>query len=255
MSRRGFAHALMDQCSAARHPTCGLHPLANQWGHGLVPGLHCPAVGSAHPLTARSPQPGPSDWTGASGARDSLVEAPLDQFDHGHGLLTVGEEPYHANRPHEPVALAAELLSQGARTTVIARVDGDRAALTAGRQRRHRTLGSMTLAPRRDPARCRAPKLAADRGEAAPTPLARCDALVTRRGLRHPVPNPPAGHDRRLHGEAGRIHSPVEFSTPSPRTPLPNFYYYLFTRLRLPHVPISSLRISAPTTLTRCGRW
>ena len=68
----------------------------------------------------------------------------------------------------------------------------------------------------------------------------RCpDTFVTRRGLGHPVPITPAGHDRRLHGEAGRIHSPVEFSTPSPRTPLPNFYYYLFARLRLPHVPIS----------------
>jgi len=239
MSRRGFAHALMDQCSRARHPTCGRYPLANQRGHGLAAGLSGPALNSAHPLTARSPQPDCSGRAGASGARDSLAEAPLDQLGHGDGLLAAGAEPSHACRPHEPVALAAELLSQRPRITVIAHVDGDRAALTAGRQWRHRALGSMTLAPRRDPARCRAPQLAAGRDEAAPTPLADRNAFVTPRGLGHPVPVIPVEHERHGSGQAGRIHSPVEFSTPSPRTPLPNFYYYYCTCLRLPHAPIS----------------
>ena len=67
-------------------------------------------------------------------------------------------------------------------------------------------------------------------GQAPPTPLAGRNALVTGRGVGHPVPTHPADHYRRLHGEEspqpGRVVHPLSPDPspqppPLPRDPLP----------------------------------
>lgn len=141
------------------------------------------------------------------------------------------------NRLHS----SAELLVERARIAVIARIDGDRATLTAGRQRSRWALAVMTLPPRHGPARCRAPKLVTDRGEVAATPLAGRNAVVTRRDLGYPVLTAPARHDRRPR-HATTIHSSAEFSTPSPRAPLPSVYYYYSLTFRSRMPPLAWVR-------------